>query len=76
MNNTDVVIRAYANLRGLGKACIKNGLMRATADLSLFANGFTGRQPLFDFVDVGLGKERADHKVKGMGSCQEGYVRD
>ncbi|KAI4186106.1 MAG: hypothetical protein L6R41_003678 [Letrouitia leprolyta] len=64
MNNTDVVIRAYANLRGLGKACIKNGLMRATADLSLFANGFTGRQPLFDFVDVGLGKERADHKVK------------
>lgn len=43
-----------------------NGLMKATADLSLFANGFTGRQPLFDFVDVGLGKERADHKVKGM----------
>ncbi|KAL8937131.1 MAG: hypothetical protein Q9216_004578 [Gyalolechia sp. 2 TL-2023] len=64
INNTDVVIRAYANLRGLGRACVKNGSMKATADLSLFANGFTGRQPLFDFVDVGLGKERADHKVK------------
>ncbi|KAL8932490.1 MAG: hypothetical protein Q9211_006286, partial [Gyalolechia sp. 1 TL-2023] len=64
INNTDIAVRAYANLRGLGKACAKNGLMKATADLSLFANGFTGRQPLFDFVDVGLGKERADHKVK------------
>ena len=65
VENTDVVVRAYANVRGLGKACVKNDLMRPTADLGLFANGFTGRHPLFDFVDVGVGKERADHKIRG-----------
>lgn len=65
VNNTDIVVRAYANLRGLGRHCASDGLMKATADLGLFANGFTKRQPLFDFVDVGLGKERADDKVRG-----------
>ncbi|KAL8989574.1 MAG: hypothetical protein Q9177_001572 [Variospora cf. flavescens] len=64
MTKTDVVVRAYANLRGLGRHCARDGLMKATADLGLFANGFTKRQPLFDFVDVGLGKERADDKVR------------
>ncbi|KAL8649552.1 MAG: hypothetical protein Q9226_005528 [Calogaya cf. arnoldii] len=64
--NTDVIVRAYANVRGLGKACVKNNLMKSTADLGLFANGFTGRHPLFDFVDVGLGKERADHKIREL----------
>ncbi|KAL8849542.1 MAG: hypothetical protein Q9221_005476 [Calogaya cf. arnoldii] len=64
--NMDVVVRAYANVRGLGKACVKNNLMKSTADLGLFANGFTGRHPLFDFVDVGLGKERADHKIREL----------
>ncbi|KAL8672329.1 MAG: hypothetical protein Q9168_003213 [Polycauliona sp. 1 TL-2023] len=66
VEHTDVVVRAYANVRGLGRACVKNNLMKPTADLGLFANGFTGRHPLFDFVDVGLGKERADHKIRGM----------
>ncbi|KAL8956149.1 MAG: hypothetical protein Q9193_006243, partial [Seirophora villosa] len=64
VNKTDVVVRAYANLRGLSKFCARDGLMNATADVGLFANGFTKRQPLFDFVDVGLGKERADNKVR------------
>ncbi|KAL8991424.1 MAG: hypothetical protein Q9169_007871 [Polycauliona sp. 2 TL-2023] len=66
VENTDVVVRAYANVRGLGKACVKNSWMKPTADLGLFANGFTGRHPLFDFVDVGLGKERADHKIREL----------
>ncbi|KAL8892763.1 MAG: hypothetical protein Q9215_000355 [Flavoplaca cf. flavocitrina] len=64
VESTDVVVRAYANLRGLGKACVKNNSMKSTADLGLVANGFTSRYPLFDFVDVGLGKERADHKIR------------
>ncbi|KAI4275669.1 MAG: hypothetical protein LQ337_003062 [Flavoplaca oasis] len=64
VENTDVVVRAYANLRGLGKACVRNNSMKSTADLGLVANGFTSRYPLFDFVDVGLGNERADHKIQ------------
>ena len=34
--------------------------------MSHFAHGFTQRQGLFDFVDVGDGKEGADHKIRGM----------
>ncbi|KAL8639814.1 MAG: hypothetical protein Q9226_008823, partial [Calogaya cf. arnoldii] len=74
--NTDVVVRAFANVRGLGKACVKNNLMKSTADLGLFANGFTGRHPLFDFVDVGLGKERADHKIRGEYFIRDSIVTD
>ncbi|KAL9576047.1 MAG: hypothetical protein Q9212_007432 [Teloschistes hypoglaucus] len=74
-SNTDVVVRAYANLRGLGRACMKYGWMDAastgtttgtTTGLQQFASGFTGRQPLFDFVDVGDGKEKADQKIKDV----------
>ena len=50
----------------LGKACVRNDSMKSTADLGLVANGFTSRYPLFDFVDVGLGMERADHKIRGI----------
>lgn len=40
-----------------------------TTGLQQFASGFTGRQPLFDFVDVGDGKEKADQKIKGTQSA-------
>ena len=30
-----------------------------------FARGFTGSKQLFDFVDVGMGKDRADDKISG-----------
>ena len=62
----DVVARAYANLKGFGKACVRTGRMKNSSDdLHSFANGFTQRQALFDFVDVGTGKEQADDKIRG-----------
>ncbi|KAL8767203.1 MAG: hypothetical protein Q9209_006208 [Squamulea sp. 1 TL-2023] len=55
-------IRAYANLSGLGQACFRE--MRATTrDLRPFAREFTAVYPLFDFIDVGPGPERADDKI-------------
>lgn len=30
-----------------------------------FAAGFIRSKPLFDFIDVGPGKERTDHKIRG-----------
>ena len=60
------MVRAYANLKGLAQACIQSGKTKHVADLSLFAVGFTKRQALFDFVDVGAGKERADNKIRGI----------
>lgn len=68
VGNTDIVVRAYANLKGLTKALHRDGKMQTTADLGLFAQGFTQRQSLFDFVDVGPGKEEADEKIRGKSS--------
>lgn len=65
LDTTDIVVRAYANFIGLAQASVKNGIMKNGASLNLFANGFTQRQALFDFVDVGAGKERVDHKIRG-----------
>jgi len=60
------VVRIYVNLEGLKQTYISRGLYAEEVTLREFATGFTQNQPLFDFVDVGYGKERADHKIKGM----------
>ncbi|KAL9007352.1 MAG: hypothetical protein Q9180_009685, partial [Flavoplaca navasiana] len=65
LSNVDIKVCAYANFNGLEIAC-KNRHMKATASLRLFATGFTGRHALLDFVDVGAGKERADHKIRAL----------
>ena len=61
----EIVVRAFANLKSLRLACIKHGRMNNDANINLFAQGFNRRQPLFDFVDVGSGKEEADNKIRG-----------
>ena len=63
LENTDIVVRIYADFANLAKACVKDGKIENGANLSRFANGFTQRQALFDFVDVGAGK--VDHKIRG-----------
>ena len=65
VTGTDVVVRAYANMNRLQLACVRNGNMKPGVNLHLFAQGFNQRRALFDFVDVGAGKERADNKIKG-----------
>lgn len=64
----DVTIHAkiFANIRGLGIALFNKGIISNAADLWAFVAGFNGRNSLFDFVDVGPGKERADFKMRGM----------
>lgn len=51
-----IVTRIYANLKGLGDACKKSGILSSSSSIEDFARGFTGSQKLFDFVDVGVGK--------------------
>ena len=60
-----VVVRVYLNLQGLGEACTKAGLISSPAVLEDFARGFTRSKTMFDVVDVGYGKDRADVKVAG-----------
>ncbi len=67
-DNTEILVRAYANVKSLGEACVRNGKMLKDAKLELFAQGFTRRHAHFDFVDVGAGKEEADNKIRGSWS--------
>ena len=61
-----VVTRIYANLKGLGDVCNLSGIMDHPMLMEEFARGFTGSKQLFDFVDVGTGKDRADDKISGI----------
>jgi len=63
--STKVMVRAYANVKGLQDACRSNGKMKNAASLDRFVHGFNRRQALFDFVDVGPWKEGADNKIRG-----------
>ena len=61
-----IVTRIYANLKGLGEVCHRVGILENPALIEQFARGFTGSKQLFDFIDVGIGKDRADDKIAGM----------
>jgi len=63
----DIVIHAkvFANISGLGGALHRQGLLGNASELGAFVTGFNTRKGLFDFVDIGMGKERADHKIRG-----------
>ena len=66
IGSVDIVVRAFANFSALQSTCIKKGIMHPGTSVSLFAQGFTQRRALFDFVDVGPGKEQADSKIRGL----------
>ena len=65
-SDVKVVTRVYANLKGLGEICAKAGIIQRPEIIEDFARGFTGSKQLFDFVDVGMGKDRADDKISGI----------
>jgi hypothetical protein len=49
--------------------------LESPAYLNDFARGFTGSKQLFDFVDVGSGKDRADDKISGkIGLMRRGVL--
>lgn len=58
--------RIYANVKGLADACYKAGMVDRPSLVEDFTRGFSGSRLLFDFVDVGSGKDRADDKIGGM----------
>ena len=61
-----VVVRIYASVNKLGMACTYAGILPSPDVMEQFARGFTGAKQLFDFVDVGIGKDRADDKLAGL----------
>ncbi|KAK7937791.1 uncharacterized protein PG986_014659 [Apiospora aurea] len=61
---TNIVVKAFANMNGLREALQRRGTPCDMGQLRAFTSGFNNRQALFDFVDVGSGKERADSKIR------------
>ena len=60
-----IVTRLYANTKGLAETCYRSGIVDKPSRVEEFAKGFTRSKHLFDFIDVGGGKERADNKLSG-----------
>ena len=61
-----IVVRIFTNLEGLGRKCQLLNIVNNTHVIREFAAGFAQSQALFDIIDVGYGKERADHKIRGQ----------
>lgn len=60
-----IVVNIYANFEDLSRKLTHVGILSSPSDLHAFARALSINQPLFNFVDIGRGKERADHKIKG-----------
>ena len=58
-----IVVRIYANVRGLADVLVRAGIIENIYQFEDFTRGFTRSHTLFDFVDVGSGKDRADAKI-------------
>lgn len=62
------MVQIYANFDGLSKKLAQVGILKSPQEFHEFIRAFNLNQALFQFIDVGFGKERADHKIKGK--CQ------
>lgn len=61
-----IMLHIYYNMEGLSHKLRALGILRNPNEMAPFARAFGLNQPLFSFIDVGSGKERADHKVRGV----------
>ena len=64
--DTQVVVRVYANVKGIADACASNGIISHPSQVEEFVRGFTSVNSLSDFTNVG-GLESVDGKI--IGKC-------
>jgi hypothetical protein len=60
-----IICRIYANVQGLGDTLVHAGIIEHLGVFEDFVRGFCRGKTLFDFIDVGAGKDRADDKIIG-----------
>ncbi|GAD91710.1 C-x8-C-x5-C-x3-H type zinc finger protein [Paecilomyces variotii No. 5] len=63
ISSPKIITKIFANVQGLAETCVKAGIIDKTSLFEDFVRGFNGSRLLFDFVDVGTGKDRADDKL-------------
>jgi hypothetical protein len=68
--NWPIMVQIYLSLEKLAQKLASVNLLRSPQELRAFAQRFSVNQPLFSIIDVGQGKERADHKIKGIGRVE------
>lgn len=66
IDNWNLMVFFYANMDGLAKTLASRRILGSRTDLQKFASGFGRANSLFSFVDVGYGKDKADHKCQAM----------
>ncbi|KAF2646060.1 hypothetical protein P280DRAFT_512267 [Massarina eburnea CBS 473.64] len=64
--NSRIICRVYANVGGLASTLVRANIISEISLFEDFVRGFTRAKTLFDFVDVGSGKDRADDKISEM----------
>ena len=64
LGDYQIVVNVVLNVQGLGKKLQSCNIISGPAELQSFGRAFGLAQPLFNFIDVGDGKERADHKIR------------
>lgn len=73
LSSPKILARIYANVKGLGDVLQMSGIIDRATVFEDFARGFNGSKLLFDFIDVGNGKDKADDKITGQSSCNMFY---
>ena len=68
LSSPKILARIYANVKGLGDVLQKSSIIDRASLFEDFARGFNGSKLLFDFIDVGTGKDKADDKITGGSS--------
>lgn len=61
-----LVVRIFANVKGLGNTYLQAGIIDKTSVMDDFVRGFNESGLLFDFIDVGQSKGSAEDKISGM----------
>jgi hypothetical protein len=64
-HHVKVVVRVYANIRGLANAYCEMEILPQPVLFEDFVRGFNMGDAMCDYVDAGNGKECSDEKVKG-----------
>ncbi|KAI4122576.1 MAG: hypothetical protein LQ338_005732 [Usnochroma carphineum] len=65
LGGAEIILQAYAGMERLASFLLRHNHINEDNDLYQFVTGMNARRPLFDCVDVGWGKERADNKITG-----------
>ena len=69
-SDLEVMVIVYLNKSGLSKALVDAGVLKSVNELDQFLWSFTQSTSLFQVVDIGYGKERADSKLRAARSLR------